>query len=118
MGQSADVPNILSRAKIFVLSSDYEGMPNALMEALVAGVPSISTDCPCGGPRELIQHGKNGFLVPCNDENLLAKAMDDILSNTRLAANMGENARQLAQAFKPEVIVKQWEKFLLRKNIL
>ena len=117
MGQSTDVAKVLSQAKLFVLSSDYEGMPNALMEALVAGVPSISTDCPCGGPRELIQHGKNGLLVPCNDENALVRAMDQLLSNPQLAAKMGENARHGAQQFKPEIIVKQWEEFLQKDTI-
>lgn len=115
MGQREDISCVLAEAKLFVLSSDYEGMPNALMEALAAGVPSISTDCPCGGPRELIRHGKNGLLVPCNDENALVKAMDSILSNSQLATTLSQNVQYVAQQFKPEIIVKQWEEFLQKR---
>ncbi len=115
MGQSEDIASVLAGAKLFVLSSDYEGMPNALMEALVAGVPSISTDCPCGGPRELIKHGENGLLVPCQDEQALIQAMDKMLSNPQQAATLAANARRLAEVFKPEVVVKQWEDFLRKE---
>ena len=71
------VPNVkdqIRTASIFVMTSDYEGMPNALMEAMAIGLPVISTDCPCGGPKFLIEDGVNGKLVPtmqneyvCND---------------------------------------------------
>lgn len=111
MGQSNKVEEVLSKAKIFVLSSDYEGMPNALMEAMAIGVPSISTDCPCGGPRELIKDGKNGLLIPCNDEEQLALAMEKLLSQPEQAKQMGQNARKTAQEFTSPVIFKQWKEY-------
>lgn len=111
MGQSADIAEILSKAKLFVLVSDYEGMPNALMEALAVGVPSISTDCPCGGPRELIKNGENGLLVPCNSEEKLALAMEKLLSHPNQAKQMGENARKAAQNFTSSVIFRQWKRY-------
>ena len=112
MGQSNDIANILSHAKIFVLSSDYEGMPNALMEALAVGVPSISTDCPCGGPRKLIKDGENGLLVPCNNEEMFALAMEKLLSHPNQAKQMSENARKQAQFYRSETITKQWENLI------
>lgn len=113
MGLNTQVEKVLAQAKVFVLSSDYEGMPNALMEAVAVGVPSIATDCPCGGPRLLIKNGQNGVLFPCQDEKALAVALSDILSNPLKAVQMGESARQSAQIFKSEVIFEQWEKFII-----
>ncbi len=112
IGKTADVPGVLAKAGIFVLSSDYEGMPNALMEALAAGVPSISTDCPCGGPRALIQPGENGLLVPVGDEAALAAAMDQLLSDPEAAEKMGAAARESAKQYMPQEIFCQWRQFV------
>ncbi len=111
MGQSDKVEEVLSKAKIFVLSSDFEGMPNALMEAMAVGLPCISTDCPCGGPKELIKEGKNGLLVPCKDEEKLSLAMEKLLSKPEQTKKMGENARKTAQKFTSPVIFKQWKEY-------
>ena len=70
-GRTDDVASVLSGASIFVMSSDVEGMPNALMEAMTVGVPSVSTDCPCGGPHFLLSEGR-GLLVPVGDAVELA----------------------------------------------
>ena len=56
-GDSNCIPQLIEDARIFVLSSDFEGMPNALLEAMAIGIPSISTDCQIGGPKELIDDG-------------------------------------------------------------
>ncbi|MCH1940703.1 glycosyltransferase family 4 protein [Holdemania massiliensis] len=112
MGTTADVPGVLKKAKAFVMSSDYEGMPNALMEALAVGVPSISTDCPCGGPRMLIKNGYNGILVPVGDSDKLAEAMKRILENAALANEFSKNAKNGANEFRSDKIFKCWQKYI------
>lgn len=111
-GQSSNVPVVLSKADVFVLSSDYEGMPNALMEALAVGVPCISTDCPCGGPKMLIKNGRNGFLVPVGNAKVMADAMERMLGDSELRKNLGVVAKESAERFKSEVIFKEWEEYL------
>lgn len=70
-GSVSNLHEQIRNSHIFVLTSDYEGMPNALMEAMALGLACISTDCPCGGPQMLIDDGESGFLIPVNDQRAL-----------------------------------------------
>lgn len=95
---------------IFVLSSDFEGMPNALMEAMAVGLPCISTDCPTG-PADLIEDGKNGFLIDVNDSSSLA---DRIISIIEMSLDertkLGNNAHSaMNNKFNKSVIAEKWE---------
>jgi len=111
-GNIADVEKKLAEAKLFVLSSDYEGLPNALMEAIAVGVPVISTNCPCGGPKMLIRSEREGMLIPCGDEKCLAEAMKEILVNESLQQDMSFNEKARAEEYRGSVIYRQWEEYL------
>lgn len=108
LGLVADVNSQLIKSKVFVLSSDYEGMPNSMMEAMAAGVPVISTDCPCGGPRELTCSGEYGILVPCNDAVALSEAMKKMLISKEELVKYHKLSKERAADFNTEKILKRW----------
>ena len=93
LGQRSDVPEILSAADVFTISSDYEGNPLAVMEAMAAGTPVISTAV--GGVPELVGD-TCGLLVPPGDVQALSKAMNHILDNPEAKRRMGESSAQRA----------------------
>ena len=108
MGTTDQVEEVLANCAFFVLSSDYEGLPNGLMEAMAMGVPCVSTDCPCGGPGELIENGVNGILVPVGDEEKLADAMGDLLFDRAFAKSLGKKAKKLREKANVQVITEKW----------
>ncbi len=112
MGQSSHLEEEISDASLFVLSSDYEGLPNALIEAMALGIPVISTDCPCGGPGELIEDGVSGILIPVRDEDRLADAMLNLLNNPCRAEEMGKRGAEIIEKVSPDGIYKQWKDFV------
>lgn len=111
-GNTYDVFHEIENSSVFVLSSDFEGMPNSLIEAMAMGLPCISTDCPCGGPRELIKDGENGLLVPVGDAEGIAAAIKRILSNDSFASRLRANAKQIAIKLNPDVICREWYSFI------
>ncbi len=111
-GFCKDVHQRIRTAAMFVMTSDYEGMPNALLEAMAIGVPSISTDCPCGGPRMLIRQGKNGMLVPVGGRDALVKAMSDMAQNPAKAQQMAQEARRMRELADAQTITDAWVEFI------
>ena len=111
-GQVSNILDKIYQAEVFVLCSDTEGMPNALLEAMAAGVPVISTDCPCGAPAMFIKHRENGMLVPVNDAKALAEALGEVLGNPRLAKQMGQQATHIARRLAPEVVYQSWREYV------
>ena len=110
MGDTNNVAKALETADLFVLSSDYEGMPNALMEAMAAGVPCISTDCPCGGPRELFAEELSDKLVQCGNAEQLAEKICKALE----AAENGMTEKKHAEIFKPDRVNQTWKNYIDR----
>lgn len=92
-GWAADIEKRYAEADVFVFSSNYEGCPNALMEAMAAGLPCISTNCQTG-PSMLIENGKNGLLVPVGEVEEMSQAMKYLIENPQEAERLGEAAKQ------------------------
>ena len=112
LGKVSNVAEILSKSKLFVLSSDFEGLPNALMEAMACGAPVISTDCPCGGPKMLIKNTNEGVLVRCNDVKDLEDAIGRVVYDKETLERMSIGARERAKSFEPSKIFSEWEEYL------
>ena len=106
------VQDRIRSASLFVLPSDTEGMPNALLEAMSLGLPCISTDCPSGGPAQLIKDGVNGLLVPVRDEKRLGEAMVQMLTDRQKAEEMGRKARGVQEIYAPDKALQAWEQCL------
>lgn len=113
-GNVNNIEKKLAGAKLFVLSSDYEGMPNALMEAMAMGLPCVSTDCPCGGPRMLIKNGVSGLLVPVDDKVSMKSAIKRVLKDMDFACNMGKAAKEESKKYTSECISATWLKYIER----
>lgn len=111
-GNSNDMPSMLSRADIFLHSSNYEGLPNALMEAMAVGVPCIATDCIGGGSRMLIGNCERGILCPINDENVFAGSILRLLNDETLKERLGDTAKKYATRYLPDNCCKSWEKYI------
>ncbi len=114
-GEKANVLELISNAAMFVLSSDYEGMPNVLIEAMALGLPVIATDCPVGGPRELITNGINGLLVPVGDKKVLFESMCALADDIFYAEKLGNNALKVRGKLEINKIANQWLDYL--KNV-
>ena len=112
-GNSDRLEEALYRAAIYVLPSDSEGLPNTLIEAMLLGLACIATDCPCGGPAELIIDGENGLLTPVGDAALLAQKLDYLLDRPDEADRMGLAAHRLQTVFDPQRIGDAWESYLM-----
>lgn len=112
MGQVDDILAQIRNASVFVLSSMSEGMPNALLEAMAIGLPAVATDCPSGGPRQLISDGENGLLVPNDDVDALAAAILRIIGDEHLSHRLSENALKIADEYSEEKICDQWKTYI------
>ena len=106
-GAKSDAINDVANSKIFVLSSRYEGMPNALIEAMAAGTACISTDCKFG-PSELISDGKNGLLTPVDDVRTLSEKILFLIENETVRRNIEKNAIEIRKKLDANTIYKKY----------
>ena len=99
------------RARLFVLSSRYEGFPNALLEAMAMGCACIAAECP-SGPADIMQHEVNGLLVPPEDVGALSSAMDELTSNPADAMQLGSAAARIRTTYALDAIMSQWDELV------
>ena len=111
-GYVSNVSEQISDATGFVMASNYEGMSNALIEAMCMGLPCVATDCDGGGAREIIINMENGILIKKNDVTGMLKGMLRIVEDERLNSKISKNARKLRDGLNPETIYKRWQIFI------
>lgn len=93
----------MAKAKVFVLSSAWEGLPGVLIEALACGIPIVATDCP-SGPAEILENGRYGRLIPIGEEQAMAEAISEMLDHPHSTSML----RQRAMDFSAENIISQY----------
>lgn len=95
------------KSSLLVMSSHYEGFPMVMIEAMACGLPVVSFDYKCG-PKDIIQHGINGLLVPEGDVKALANAMMEVMTDEAYRRMLSQNARKVVDTYSEEAVMKQW----------
>lgn len=111
-GRVGNLADWYAAASLFALSSEFEGFPNALLEAMAHGVPAISYDCDTG-PAEIIRNNIDGVLIRPGDTEAFAKAMDSLMGNPSTLAIMGDSARAVRDRFAMSEVLAMWEQVLV-----
>lgn len=111
-GTSKDIIQEMRNSQIFALSSDYEGMSNAMIEAVCTGLPVVSTKV--SGTDELVKEGENGYVVPIGDVDAFANALDKLMSNNERLQQFSLKSLELAENFRTDNIVKEWMNIILK----
>jgi len=111
-GGSDKLEQEMPGAALYAFSSDWEGLPNALLEAMALGMPVVATDCPCGGPKTVIEHEKNGLLVPIKDEDAMAAGIQRLIEDRELACRLGEEAAKIGEIANGQAIFEQWREYI------
>lgn len=111
-GRVGNVGDWYARASLYVMSSDFEGFPNTLVEAMACGLPAVSFDCDTG-PRDIIRHDTDGFLVPPGDAEGMQVAVDRLMADAALRAAFARRALDVRERFSMEKITAMWEGLFL-----
>ena len=106
LGHRSDVQRLLASIDVLWLASDFEGMPNVVLEAMAAGVPVVATNIP--GTNELVVEGETGFLVPVGDRASFARQTRKLIEDKQLARRMGSaGQRRVAEHFSVEAMIRE-----------
>ena len=112
-GFSNNIYEEIKKSRLYVISSDYEGLSNSMLEALAIGIPVIATDCPIGGAKEYITDGVNGMLVNCGDIQVLSKKIELLLMNDEMSKKFSTESIKIRKQLNPDRIVNIWEQLIL-----
>ena len=107
-GYVSNIYEEISDASIYVNSSSYEGISNAMLEAMAMGIPSICTDCPVGGAKMIIKNEINGILISVDDEEALYNALIVLIESKTMAKKLSENAALIREKLSVDEIGKKW----------
>ena len=116
-GSVENVFGISYNAEMFVLSSDYEGIPNVLLEAMATGIPCVSTDCSPGGASFILKNGELGLISPCGDSHALAENMIELIKDAPLRNRMGLRGMSVIDEYNEDTIKRQWLDFFYNLGI-
>lgn len=105
-----DVHQKVMKATIFALPSNYEGLSNSIIEAMALGIPTVVTDCPCGGARMVIENNKNGIMVAVDDPKAMYEAFKKIIVSPKFAKELSNNGVKIRDKLNCKKIAKQWKK--------
>ena len=111
-GSVKNIPEVIKDAKMLVLTSDYEGIPNVILEAFASDVPVVSTDCSPGGARLLLGNDENGLLAPIGNAQKIAMQMQRIVDDENLAQAFISKGCAKLKNFRPEIIFAKWDEYL------
>lgn len=116
-GFCTDIWSRVYKAAMYVSASNYEGISNAMLEALVMGIPTVVTDCPAGGERMFIKHKVNGLLVDVGDTNGLYHAMKYIVEHPLEAKRMSNESIKIKTQLSPQFISEKWMKICRNERV-
>lgn len=108
MGYTTQIHEIMADSTGFVMSSDYEGLSNAMLEALCVGIPCICTDCPPGGAREYIENGVNGFLTEVGNAKDMATKIGRVIENEELRRTFSSISMKYRDTLSVDRICEKW----------
>lgn len=111
-GAVSEIDHWLAKASIFAFPSVSEGFPNALVEAMAAGLPCVSFDCDAG-PRDIIIDGKNGYLVPVRDVEVFANRLETLINNDAIRTQLSKEAARIVNDFAVEKISDDYLTFCM-----
>lgn len=111
LGNVNDVYKHLSNSAIFIMTSRHEGFPNALCEAMISGCACISYDCSTG-PKEIINNGTNGILIPERDIKLFSNSLQLLMNDEDLRLRLGTESKKMKSLLSTESIMEKWDSIL------